>query len=73
MLFPKTNSVAEPSFCIGACAEPEAVTCRSVSAVFDLYSGVSQILDALVDKRRIRDIIICAYRNKSRRELFGKA
>ena len=51
MLFPKPNSVAQPSFGIGACAKPEAVTGSSVSTIFDLYSGVSQIFDALVNDR----------------------
>ena len=71
MLFPKMNSVAQPSFGIGACAEPEAVTCSSVSTIVDFYSGVSQLLDALVNDRSIRNTVICAYRNKGRGEILG--
>ena len=70
MLFPKPNSVAQPSFGIGACAEPEAVTCSSVSTIVDFYSGVSQMLDALVNDRGIRNTVICAYHDKYRGKIF---
>ena len=71
MLFPKPNSVVQPSFGIGACAKPEAVTGRSVFAIFDLYSGVPQIFDALVNTRSVCNPIICAYRNKRWGECQG--
>ena len=73
MLFPKPHSVAQPPFSIGACAEPKAMTCSSVSAIFDLHSGITQIRDALVNDRYIRNTVICTYHNKSRGKIFGKA
>jgi hypothetical protein len=66
VLFPKPNSVVYPSFGIGACAAPEAVTGIFVSAIFDFYPGVPQLFDAFVNDVGIRNTIICAYRNKSR-------
>ena len=72
MLFPKADRVAQPSLGIGPRAESEAVSRGSVSAIFDLYSGVSQILNSPVHYRYIRDAIICADRHKGRGESSEK-
>ena len=73
MLFPKPNSMAQPSFGIGACAEPETVTGIPVSSIFDLYTRLSQMLNSFVNDCCIRDTIIRAYQNKCWGEIFGIA
>jgi len=47
------------------------VTGIPVSLIFDLYTRLSQILNALVNDLSIRNTIICAYCNKRWRKIFG--
>jgi hypothetical protein len=70
MASPESDGMLDPALRIRAHAQAEAMTGIPEPAVFDLDSGISQILDAPLHGRHIRDPIIRTDRDECRREIL---
>ena len=62
MFSPELNRKIQPPFGVCSCAEPEAVACRFIAAIFNLNPRFAQILDASVDSQDIRDAVVVGQR-----------
>jgi hypothetical protein len=66
---PELNSQVHPSFGIGACAKSKSMPCIFIPAIFDIYSGILQILYTPFHCIDVGDSIVSGYGNESRREV----
>jgi hypothetical protein len=66
---PELNSQVHPSFGIGSCAKSESMPCILIPAVFDIYSGIFQILYTSLHCIEVGYAIVGSHGNESWREV----